>query len=53
MAVAQAVWGNPQTATQQLDDTQNSVLKKIGTLQALPLFWDELKTDERRSSSST
>jgi hypothetical protein len=45
MAVAQAVWGNPQTAVQTLDDTQNSVLNKIGTLKALPLFWDELKTD--------
>jgi hypothetical protein len=47
MAVAQAVWGNPQTATQQLDDTQNAVFKKIGQLQALPMFWDEIQSHEQ------
>jgi hypothetical protein len=47
MAVAQAVWGNPQTATQQLDDTQNGVFKKLGQLQALPMFWDEIQSHEQ------
>jgi len=46
LKVAQAVWGHPQRAVQQLDDTQNSVMKKIGDIKNLPLFWDELKTDE-------
>lgn len=46
MKVAQAVWGNPVTAMQSLDDTTNSVVKKIGDIQALPMFWDEMKTDD-------
>jgi hypothetical protein len=46
MAVAQAIWGNPQTAMQQLDDTQNGVFKKLGQLQALPMLWDELQSNE-------
>jgi hypothetical protein len=45
MRVAQAVWADPIKAMQSLNDTPNSVLKKIGDLKALPLFWDELKTE--------
>lgn len=47
LKVAQAVWGNPQTAMQSLTDTQNSVLKKVGELRSLPLMWDEIKGDEQ------
>lgn len=43
MQVAQAVWGDPQKAMQSLSDTQNAVMKKVGQLRNLPLFWDELK----------
>jgi hypothetical protein len=46
MQVAQAVWGDPVKAMQALDDTQNSVLHKIGQLRHLPLMWDELKTEQ-------
>lgn len=46
MKVAQAVWGDPVRAMQGLVDTQNSVLNKIGELRSLPLYWDELKTEE-------
>ncbi len=46
LKVAQAVWGHPQKAVQSLSDTQNSVMKKVGDIKNLPLFWDELKTDE-------
>ena len=46
LKVAQAVWGHPQKAVQSLSDTQNAVLKKLGDTKNLPLFWDELKTDE-------
>lgn len=46
LKVAQSVWGSPQKAVQSLSDTQNAVLKKIGDIKNLPLFWDELKTDE-------
>jgi len=46
MKVAQAVWGDPSRAMQGLNDTQNSVLNKLGKLRSLPMFWDELKTEE-------
>ena len=46
LKVAQAVWGDPQRAIQGQNDTIMSVLNKIGDLKALPLFWDELKTEE-------
>ncbi|WP_020095735.1 DUF927 domain-containing protein [Methylobacterium sp. 285MFTsu5.1] len=49
LKVAQSVWGNPQTAMQMLSDTENSVLKKVGELRSLPLFWDEIKGDEQTS----
>ena len=46
LKVAQAVWGDPIKAMQGLSDTQMSVLNKIGELRHLPLYWDELKTEE-------
>ena len=45
MRVAQAVWADPVRAMQSLNDTPNSVINKIGELRALPMFWDELKTE--------
>jgi hypothetical protein len=46
MKVAQAVWGNPVTAMQGMSDTHNSVMQKVGQIRALPIYWDELKTEE-------
>lgn len=46
MKVAQAVWADPVKAMQGLDDTPLSVLNKIGHIKALPLYWDEMKTEE-------
>jgi hypothetical protein len=46
MKVAQAVWGDPIKGMQGLTDTALSVLKKIGELRSLPLYWDELKTED-------
>lgn len=46
LRIAQAVWGDPIRAVQSLSDTQNSVMKKIGEVRSLPVYWDELKTDE-------
>lgn len=46
LRVGQAVWGHPIKAAQGLTDTVNSVVNKIGTLKNLPMFWDELKTEE-------
>lgn len=46
LRIAQAVWGDPIRAVQSLSDTQNSVMSKIGAIRSLPVYWDELKTDE-------
>jgi len=46
LKVAQSVWGNPIKAIQSLSDTQNSVLHKLGELKSLPMYWDELKSEE-------
>ena len=46
LKVAQAVWGDPIKAMQGLSDTQFSVVRKIGEIRSLPLYWDELKTEE-------
>lgn len=47
LKVAQAVWGNPIRAMQGLDDTENFIFGKVGQLQSLPMYWDELKTEEQ------
>lgn len=47
MQLAQAVWGNYRTGMSSLDDTQNSVLKKVADLKSLPVYWDELRTMEQ------
>ena len=46
VSIAQAVWGNPVKGVQQLNDTQNSVVNKLGEIKNQPLYWDELKTEE-------
>lgn len=46
LKVAQAVWGDPVRAVQSLSDTQNAVMGKLGQIQSLPLYWDELKTED-------
>lgn len=46
LRIAQGVWGDPIRASQGLTDTLNSVVNKIGELRSLPLFWDEIKTEE-------
>ena len=46
MKTACAVWGHPVRALQGVSDTSLSVMNRIGQLRSLPLYWDELKTDE-------
>lgn len=46
LKIAQAVWGDPVKAVQSLSDTQNSVLNKMGELKSLPLYWDELQSED-------
>ena len=43
LKVAQSVWGNPVSAVNALDDTPGYVAKKLGVLNNLPAYWDELR----------
>lgn len=47
LSIAQAVWANPHKAVNGLEDTSNSVMGKIGKIRHLPMYWDELKTEEQ------
>jgi hypothetical protein len=47
LKVAQAVWGDPRRAMAGLDDTQNSFFGKMGQIQSLPVYWDELKSSDQ------
>lgn len=44
LKLAQAVWGRPITSS--MHDTDNAVLHKIGWLRNLPLYWDEIQTQQ-------
>ena len=46
MKLAQAVWAHPVLGMSMLNDTAPSVIEKTGNLNNLPLYWDELKTEE-------
>lgn len=41
-----AVWGHPVKALQGVDDTNVSVMNRMGALKSLPMYWDELQTEE-------
>lgn len=43
LRLAQAVWGSPVHAMNSVDDTPRSVAKKLGFVNNLPAFWDELR----------
>jgi hypothetical protein len=47
LKLAQSVWGHPRTGMSMLEDTTNSVSKKINDLKNLPIYWDEMKTKEQ------
>lgn len=46
MAIGQAVWGHPVRGVQSLGDTSNAVSRKLGDIRSLPVFWDEIKTEQ-------
>jgi hypothetical protein len=46
LEIAQAVWGSP-TAISGLTDTTVSTGMKLGQLKNLPVYWDELKSQEQ------
>jgi len=41
--IAAGVWGNPHSSVSQMDDTHNSMMQKMGTLNHLPGYWDEIR----------
>lgn len=43
MKCAQAVWGSPTHGMNSVDDTRLSVARKLGFLNHLPAYWDELR----------
>ncbi len=43
MKVAQAVWGSPANGINSTTDTHLSVIRKVGFLKNLPVFWDEIR----------
>lgn len=43
MKAAQAVWGSPTHGINAVDDTSKSVARKLGFLNNLPAYWDELR----------
>lgn len=47
LKTAQAVWGHPVRGVNALDDTMLSLTKKLGFLNSIPAFWDELRGDHR------
>lgn len=47
VVVAQAVWGNPIKGVQGLTDTENAVIGAVAEMKSLPLYWDELKSEQQ------
>lgn len=43
LKASQAVWGSPAHGINSVDDTPKSVAKKMGFLNNLPAYWDELR----------
>ena len=43
LKVGQAVWGDPVKGTNSLSDTPNSVINKLGYINNLPAYWDEVQ----------
>lgn len=43
MSLSQSVWSHPVRGMNTLDDTANSVMRKLGRLRNLPAYWDELR----------
>lgn len=44
LKVAQSVWGDPINGISSLSDTYNSIMIKVGQLNNLPVFYDEMKS---------
>jgi len=49
MQIAQGVWGDPREGVHAVVDTENAIANKMGILNNLPAYWDELRTMNMRS----
>lgn len=47
LRIGLSVWAHPKRALNGTTDTINGAIGKMGVLQALPIFWDEIKTAEQ------
>lgn len=43
MQIGAGVWGSPKSSMSSLDDTPNSVANRLGMLNTLPAYWDEVR----------
>lgn len=50
---AQGVWGSPTEGMNSVDDTRLSVARKLGFLNSLPAYWDELRGKETMQGFTT
>jgi hypothetical protein len=50
LRTAQAVWGSPQKAMNSTGDTALSITKKIGFINNLPAYWDEIRGQQALDS---
>ncbi len=46
LRTAQATWGHPTLGMAMVDDTQLSVINKLGFLNTIPAYWDELRSGD-------
>lgn len=46
LETALAVWGHPTHGKNKLSDTMNQTNRKIGILRNLPIYWDEIQSQE-------
>ena len=47
LRIAASIWGHPIHSAQTLDDTQNAVIRKLGEVRHLPVYWDEIKSEDQ------
>jgi hypothetical protein len=45
-----SVWGDPRKTMGQLDDTENYISKQIGSVRSFPVYWDEVKINDRHKA---
>ncbi len=46
LRTAQSVWGQPTAGMAMVNDTQLSVINKLGFLNTIPAYWDELRSGD-------